>query len=222
MVICISNILEPQTLQALREALAPRILFEDGVVSAGAGAAVVKANLQGRADAAVIRGACEKIRSSLLEHEVVRTAALPTAVARVLINRYEADMGYGWHSDEPFIENVRTDLSFTVFLSDPASYEGGALEITSSAGTEVIKLDAGSVLLYSSGDLHQVQTVTSGIRLAAVGWLQSRIRSSEQRTLQFELANTLSSLPAAERTAAMELAAIRHKLVRMWSDSTPK
>ena len=220
--ICIGNVIDAAELHALQEALAARALYENGASTAGAGAAAVKANLQGRPASSLVRGACEKVRRSLLANETLCAAALPVAFARVMINRYETGMGYGWHSDESFIDGVRTDLSFTLFLSDPASYDGGALEIASSGGTDVFKLDAGSALVYSSGDLHRVENVTRGVRLAAVGWIQSRIRSTEQRELQFNLASTLAKLAPSQAEAASELAATRHKLLRMWSDSTHK
>lgn len=220
MKLCISNVLDAAELQAISQALADQALFGNGAATAGAGAAAVKHNLQGRSDAAVVRGICEKVQRALSNHPTVTAAALPCAFARVMVNSYRSGMHYGWHSDEAFIDHVRTDLSFTLFLSEPDSYEGGALEVRSAAGDESFKLPAGSAVLYSSGDLHQVTPVTAGTRLAAVGWIQSQIRSSDQRALQFELAAALADLSPGDAATRTKLAAIRHKLLRMWSDPT--
>lgn len=223
--ITIADVLDSAELAAVRDALADDGLFVDGAATAGAGARAVKSNLQGRAVAPPIKAICEKVRRSLLDNQVFSTAALPVRFARVMVSRYEPGMGYGWHTDEALIDNTRTDLSFTLFLSDLASYEGGALEITNSSGTEALRLPAGSVVVYSSGDLHRVTEVTRGQRLAVVGWVQSRIRRSDQRELQFKLAAVRADVNAqagntnSSPNAAVELAGIRQELLRMWSES---
>jgi len=178
----------------------------------------MKHNLQARTDAGPVRAVTEKVQRALTEHPVFATAALPLKFARVLVSRYEAGMGYGWHADQALIDGVRTDLSFTLFLSGPGSYGGGALEIRRSAGTEEFRLPAGSAVVYSSGDVHRVTEVTSGERLAVVGWIQSRLRSSEQREVQFNLATAAAAVQSQQPEVAVELAGIRQQLLRMWSE----
>ncbi len=232
MMITIADVLGPAEVEAARLALAERPgtnpdmagpaaknrLFIDGGATAGAGARRVKFNLQGRSDAPPIRAVAEKVRRALLANEIFSTAALPVSFARVMVSLYEPGMSYGWHTDEAFIDNRRTDLSFTLFLSDPGSYSGGALEITNTAGVDAIRLPAGGLVLYSSGDLHRVTEVTAGQRLAVVGWVQSRIRSREQRELQFKLAAARAEIQALAPDTALALAGMRQELLRMWSD----
>lgn len=221
MMITIADVLGAAELAAIREALAPPELFADGAATAGPGARAVKANLQARPEAGPTRAVTEKVRRALADHPVFAAAAQPAAFSRILVSRYKPGMSYGWHADEALIDQRRTDLAFTLFLSEPDSYDGGALEITSSAGTEAFRLSAGSAIVYSCGDLHQVAEVTRGERLAVVGWIQSRIRSSEQRELQFKLATALAAVQRQQPDVAVELAGIRQQLLRMWSEVDP-
>ena len=218
MMITIADVLGAAEIEAVRETLA-EAPFVDGAATAGAGARGVKSNLQGRADAPPIKAVAEKVRRALENNTVFSSAALPVRFARTLVSRFDPGMSYGWHTDEAFIDNVRTDLSFTLFLSDPESYDGGALELNSSAGNEVVRLAAGHAVVYSSGDLHRVTEVTRGQRLAVVGWLQSKIRASEQLELQFKLAAARAEIQASAPETALALAGIRQQLLRMWSDS---
>ncbi len=218
MMITIADVLGAAEIEAVRETLA-EAPFVDGAATAGAGARGVKSNLQGRADAPPIKAVAEKVRRALENNTVFSSAALPVRFARTLVSRFDPGMSYGWHTDEAFIDNVRTDISFTLFLSDPESYDGGALELNSSAGNEVVRLAAGHAVVYSSGDLHRVTEVTRGQRLAVVGWLQSKIRASEQLELQFKLAAARAEIQASAPETALALAGIRQQLLRMWSDS---
>jgi len=215
--ITIADVLGAAEIEAAREALldAP---FVDGVATAGSGARGVKNNLQARADAPAVRAVTEKVRRALENNPVFSAAALPVRFARILVSRFDPGMNYGWHTDEAFIDNVRTDLSFTLFLSDPANYDGGALELTNSAGNDEVRLAAGHAVVYSGGDLHRVTEVSQGQRLAVVGWLQSRIRSSEQLELQFKLATAQAGVQTTAPEVALALAGIRQQLLRMWSD----
>jgi PKHD-type hydroxylase len=139
MMITIADVLDSAEIQAACEILedAP---FADGGSTAGGGARAVKSNLQGRSDASSIKAVTEKARRALEANSVFAAAALPVRFARTLVSRYEPGMSYGWHTDQAFIDNVRTDLSFTLFLSDLASYDGGALELTNSTGEDLIRL----------------------------------------------------------------------------------
>jgi PKHD-type hydroxylase len=128
-----------------------------------------------------------KVEQALLHHEVFVAAARPKRLVRLLISRYEPGMTYGTHVDDALMDGVRPDLSFTLFLSDPATYEGGALVIEDTYGERMVKLPAGELILYPSTTLHRVDPVTSGVRLAAVGWVRSYVRDPEHREILFDL-----------------------------------
>lgn len=217
MMITIADVLDAPEVEAAVEAL-EAATFVDGAVTAGAGARAVKSNLQGRSDAPAVKAVTEKVRRTLLANSLFCAAALPVHMGRMLVSRYEKGMHYGWHTDEAFIDGIRTDLSFTLFLSDLTSYDGGALELANSAGTDSIRLPAGHVVVYASGDTHQVTEVTRGQRLAVVGWLQSRIRSSELRELQFDLAVAQADVQDLKPETALAIGGVRQRLLRMWSD----
>lgn len=123
----------------------------------------------------------------LLRHPLVQSAALPVRVHGLLFSRSEPGKGYGRHVDNAFMAGGRSDLSFTLFLSDPSGYEGGALVLVSPSAAEAVRLPAGHALVYPSTLLHRVEPVTQGERLVAVGWILSRVRDADQRELLFEL-----------------------------------
>ena len=129
-------------------------------------------------------------------------------------------MEYGSHVDDALMNGIRTDVSFTLFLSDPDSYDGGALVIESSGGEDDIKLPAGSLVAYPSTTLHRVQPVTKGARLAAVGWARSFIRDPARRELLFDLDTARQSLFAREgKTAEFDLLSkSTANLLRMWAE----
>ena len=130
------------------------------------------------------------VTDALRSHEVVRAAALPLRIVPPLLSRYAHRERYGNHVDDPVMQThrpVRTDLSVTVFLSDPASYEGGELVIVTPAGEDAIKLPAGDAVLYPSTTLHRVEPVTRGERFVAVTWIQSLVRDAAIRDILFDL-----------------------------------
>ena len=220
MLICLENILDRTEVKAVGELLKKKDLFESGEVTAGTRARRMKSNLHGRTSAAEISGVTEKIRSVLNKNKLFNNIAIPAKIGRILISRYEAGMKYDVHYDEPFIDRLRTDLSFTVFLTDPDTYVGGELEIDSPSGAQAIKLPAGCAVIYPSDRLHAVLPITDGTRLTAVAWVQSRIRSSEQRQLLFELADTTTRLETsgAQTSEITSLKHLRNNLLRMWSE----
>ena len=110
-----------------------------------------------------------------------RLAVRPKALAPLMFSAYEHGMEYGSHVDDALMQGMRTDVSFTLFLSDPESYDGGELVIESAAGEDAVKLAAGSLVAYPSTTLHRVAPVTRGVRLAAVGWARSFVRDGAQR-----------------------------------------
>lgn len=195
-------------------------LYGSGAATVGAAAKRAKSNLQGDTQHPEVRGVIDKARSGLREHPQFETFALPLKFGRVMLNRYEPGMAYGSHFDAAFIDGVRTDLSFTLFLSDPGSYRGGELAIYSPAGSQEVKLPAGCAVVYPSDSLHAVKPVEEGTRLAVVGWVQSRIQSAEQRQLLFELTQATTQADAAtdiDSHAITRLRHVRNNLLRMWS-----
>jgi PKHD-type hydroxylase len=218
---CIDGVLDAPTLAAVREQLEDADLFSSGAATASGRARQVKHNLQGIAGAKAVRGVTGLLERKLLGHPVFRAAARPRKLARLLLSRYEAGMGYGSHIDAPQIDGVRTDVSFTLFLSEPDGYSGGELVIESGAGEDALKLPAGALVCYPSSFRHRVNPVGEGLRLVAVGWLQSEVRSAEQRALLFALDSALARLEQApgDPGALGELANIRANLQRMWLDA---
>jgi PKHD-type hydroxylase len=137
-----------------------------------------------------------------------------------MFSRYEPGHEYGAHVDDPLMAGKRSDVSFTLFLSDPASYEGGELVLDTPLGEEAIKLDPGSVFIYPATLLHRVAPVTRGVRLAAVGWVRSYIRDAAQRELLFDLETARRRLFDREGKSADGdlLARCAANLQRMWCE----
>jgi PKHD-type hydroxylase len=220
MFIRIAEVLDAAGLRAVRGALDDPALFEDGRRTAGWHAREVKRNLQATRSSSLTQGVLRKIEQALLGHEVFVAAARPKRLVRLLISRYEPGMTYGTHVDDALMEGVRTDLSFTLFLSEPDSYEGGALVIEDSYGERPIKLPAGELILYPSTTLHRVEPLSSGVRLAAVGWVRSYVRDPGRREILFDLETALRQLHAKEGKSAIfdALVKTRTNLLRLWAE----
>ena len=216
----IDNALDRHTLDAVVETLQDPALFEDGSKTAKGAARAVKNNEQARSDIDVIRGAQKIVQKALLNHPDLKAAALPLKIARLTFSRYTAGMQYGAHVDDPFIHGARTDLSFTLFLSAPDTYVGGDLVVIQNDGEETVKLPQGSLYLYPSSSLHYVAPVETGVRLAAVGWIQSRVRLDEHRSILFDLYQAIQRLPNTDefRDTRLKLLRARNSLVRLWAD----
>lgn len=220
MLTCIEGVLDRATLDAVREQLWDPAHFAPGAETAAGRARAVKHNLQGRSGDARVKGVTNLLRRTLLEHPVFLSAARPLELARLLISRYDEGMGYGSHIDAPRIDGVRTDVSFTLFLSDPGEYSGGELVLESGAGEDAVKLPAGALVCYPASYLHRVEPVTGGSRLVAVGWARSEVRSAERRALLFGLDSALARLAEnpGDPAAVAELTNVRANLLRMWTD----
>ncbi len=218
MLLQIADCLEAPDLEAVVETAA-RAGFTSGHSTAGRVARTVKHNLQAE-DSAEIRGLLELVERRLRANPLVQSAARPKAFVKLLLSRYEPGMAYGSHVDNALMQGRRTDLSFTLFLSDPGSYEGGELIMEDSSGERAWKPAAGSLLLYPSTTLHRVAEVTGGERLAVVGWIESRVRSAEQRELLFDLERAMSSeYDARGKTDQYDrLSKCFNNLMRMWLD----
>jgi PKHD-type hydroxylase len=226
MMLNIPGVLTPHQVGQFRAALdtAP---WPDGGRTAGHLAARVKTNLQLPHDhpAAVRLG--EQVLEALGRNAAFLAAALPLKVLPPLFNRYEGGGAYGSHVDSAICSvpgtphRIRTDVSATLFLSDPASYDGGELVVQDSYGEHRVKLQAGDMVLYPGTSLHHVAPVTRGTRLASFFWVQSLVRDDTQRAMLLELDQAIQQLtPAApDHPALMRLTGVYHNLLRQWSDT---
>src|SRR6266540_3178376 len=219
MQIVIADVLSAEELDTVRAALL-RARFVDGRDTAGFAARLVKNNRQAAASDRSIETVRKLVAERILGNELFRLAVRPKALTPLLFSRYDADMHYGSHVDDALMDGMRTDVSFTLFLSEPDSYDGGELVIESAAGEDAMKLAAGSLLAYPSTSLHRVAAVTRGARLAAVGWARSFIRDAARRELLFDLDTARRALFAREgKSAEFDLIAkSTANLLRMWAE----
>lgn len=197
---------------------AAKLAFADGAATAGWHAKLVKKNEQAHSDGA--RPLLEEAEQAMRAHPVFMAAARPKRFVRMLLSRYKASMEYGLHVDDALMDGERTDLSFTLFLSEPASYEGGALVLSDTYAEREVKLPAGELILYPSTSLHKVTPVTSGERLAIVGWVRSHVRLADDREVLFDLENAISEVFAREGKSALfdTLTKTRSNLLRRFAD----
>jgi PKHD-type hydroxylase len=215
-------VLSPEDLAAVREQMA-ELPWKSGKRTAGAVARGVKENLQADGADSRTQGLERFVAEALRRHPLFEIAARPAKLTRLMFSRYEPGMTYGMHTDDALMgqgeARVRTDLAFTIFLADPASYEGGALTIDSALGEQAIKLDAGDAILYSAGSIHQVAPVTEGVRFAAIGWVQSAVADASQREVLFDLSVTRARLADANtpREELLRLDKAVSNLLRMWA-----
>ena len=219
MLIAIENLLSGAQAALLSNAAAA-LTFSDGKATAGRFAKEVKANDQAVAspDLTAIFAIVEQ---ALAGNPVFRAAARPKAITPLILSRYRTGQTYGMHVDDALMKGLRTDLSFTLFLADPESYDGGALIVEDTFEQRSIKLRAGDMILYPSTTLHSVEPVTRGQRLAVVGWVQSLIRTAEQREMLFDLDQAVETVFAEQGKSALfdKLAKTRSNLLRMWLDA---
>jgi PKHD-type hydroxylase len=216
--------------QALTQALtllagAP---WESGELSAGAQAAQVKNNLQLPATCDAALALQSLVLGALEQHPTFFAATLPKKVFPPLFNRYGGERNaYGSHVDKAVRYapgtgmRVRTDVSCTVFLSDPASYDGGELVIADTFGEQRVKLAAGDAVVYPGTSVHRVEPVTRGVRLAGFFWIESLVRSDEHRRLLFDFDRQVTRLRErhGETDEAVALTGTYHNLLRQWADT---
>lgn len=200
----------------------------DGRATAGLQSAPVKDNAQLPEDSAVARKWGDVVLDALGRSDLFVAAALPNRTFPPLFNRYAGGQSFGTHIDNAIRPvrgtsiKVRTDLSATLFLSDPDTYDGGELVIEGSAGAQAVKLPAGSMILYPASTLHHVTPVTRGQRLASFFWVQSMIRDDGARAILFDLDRTIQRFVAEHghgHAHAIELTGIYHNLVRRWAET---
>lgn len=184
----LNALLDPQTLEnLLKELVSPEADWRPGQESAGWHARGVKHNRQLNRASPLHQRLAAQVSASLESHPLLQAAALPVRIHGLLFSRCGPGEGYGRHVDNAFMAEGRADVSFTLFLKEPATYNGGGLMLESLAGEEEVRLAAGSAIVYPSTLLHRVAPVTGGERLVAVGWIQSRVRDAERRELLFDL-----------------------------------
>lgn len=200
----------------------------DGNVTSGHQSAFAKNNMQLPQDSPVARKIGEFIQGVLAAHPLFISAALPAKVFPPLFNRYSEGQAFGTHVDNSIRHlkgtsfRIRSDLSATLFLSEPEDYDGGELTIEDTFGVQKVKLPAGHMVLYPSSSLHHVTPVTRGVRVSSFFWLESMVRDDSQRTLLFQLDKTIQKLVmdrGNDDTEVISLTGIYHNLLRMWADS---
>ncbi len=197
--------------------------WSSGKRTAGAAARGVKENLQADGSDARVQGLERFVADALRHHPMFDIAARPARITRLLFSRYEPGMTYGAHTDDALMgaseDKLRTDLAFTIFLAELSSYEGGGLVVDSALGEQDFRLEAGDAILYPAGSIHHVAPVTSGARLAAVGWIQSFVPDGAQREILFDLSVTRARLAqaGAAREDLLPLDKSISNLLRMWA-----
>lgn len=206
-----------------------RAPWEDGRLTAGSQSAQAKNNEQLREDCDETRAAQQLLLRGLERHQTFFSAALPKQISPPLFNRYGgAANAFGNHVDSAvrYLRNgtgrVRTDVSCTLFLSDPADYDGGELVIEDTYGEQRVKLGAGDLVLYPGTSVHRVEPVTRGARVASYFWIQSMVRSDEQRRLLYDMDNHLRHLRGKfgeTDPGVIGLTSTYHNLLRMWLDT---
>lgn len=215
-----AEVLSREELLAIRQGLdaAP---FRDGRVTAGPTAERVKQNEQARGDDPGVIALARRVRLALEVHPLVRTWIRPVRWSPPMFARYGPGQRYGLHNDNAVVYDeggwpVRTDISFTLFLSEPDSYDGGALVIRDPAGDRHFRPEAGWAVFYPTGQLHGVTPVTRGERLVCVGWLQSLVRRADRRELLFDLEQVRSGVDAGDGPLFLDKAIAN--LLRMWGE----
>ncbi len=189
------QLLNSEELEILKKKLGEKDLFwEDGKKTAGKQAAQVKKNLQLRRDSDLSKKFSNLIIKKILSNELIKSFSLPKKVHGTFFSKSVEGMKYGVHIDNPYMSSGRADLSFTIFLSSKDNYEGGALIIEDFNSEEKFKLNAGEIIIYPSTYLHSVEEVFEGERLVFVGWIESYIKSIEEREYLFDLDAAARSL----------------------------
>lgn len=206
--------------------------WADGKITAGHQSAKAKHNLQLPEGHPIAQQLAAMILDALQQNPLFISAALPLKIFPPLFNCYQSGGHFGLHVDNAIrdvrsldgqrvIERVRTDISATLFLSEPDEYEGGELLIEDTYGAKSVKLPAGHMILYPSTSLHKVNPVTQGARIASFFWIQSLVRDDAQRTVLFDLDQSIQQLNtvATEHPSLVQLTGVYHNLLRMWSNA---
>ena len=234
MLLRIPQALLPDELAQVRELILAAD-WADGRITAGSQSGTVKNNRQLPEDLPAAQQARHIVSRALARNPQFVTGALPKSVYPPLFNRYGGGSNYfGDHIDNAVrthaatARHVRTDISCTLFLSDPASYDGGELVVQDTYGEQRIKFDAGDMVMYPGTSVHRVEAVTRGERLACFFWIESMVRADAQRRLLYEMDMAITSLRqqalkatsggASESPEVVRLTGCYHNLMRMWAD----
>jgi PKHD-type hydroxylase len=220
MLTTIENVLTPEALASIR-ALAAEAEFEDGRASATGWAKDVKFNRQIRDEGSAAQQAERILTKALVSNETLRTFTLPAVMQRPRLTRYAEKMNYGYHVDSAFMGEpmARTDVSVTLFISEPSDYDGGELIVDGGWGRMSIKLPAGALVAYPATTLHRVAPVTRGERLVALTWIKSRVRRHDQRELLVDVERLRDAIENGSAQNSIELIAkLRENLHRLWFD----
>jgi PKHD-type hydroxylase len=225
MILKIANVLSPQQLEQCRQALL-HADWVDGRTTAGHVAAQAKQNQQLPLDHPLARELGELILQQLASEPTFIAAALPARILPPRFNQYTDGGTYGNHIDNAIFsvpgtgQRLRSDISCTLFFSDPDDYDGGELVIEDTFGTQSVKLPAGHMVVYPGSSLHRVTPVTRGTRLASFFWVQSLVREDHRRRLLWELDQSIQALAAdgTNHDSISKLTGVYHNLIREWSN----
>lgn len=221
----------PQVLSKAQVAAGKELLlaadWADGNVTAGYQSAQAKHNLQLPESSREAQQLGELVLQALAVNKLFMSAALPLKIFPPLFNCYQGGQSFGVHVDNAIRQvpgtpvKVRTDLSMTLFFSEPDEYDGGELVIEDTFGAHKVKLAAGDMVLYPSTSLHKVTPVTRGRRLASFFWLQSMVASDEKRSLLFDMDMAIQSLrqQLADSQEIVQLTGVYHNLLRQWAQT---
>jgi PKHD-type hydroxylase len=223
MLLHVPKVLTPDEVTVMREALG-RAEWTDGRETVGSQGAQVKRNEQLPESSPVRQELGAKILAALARNSLYFSACLPLRTLPPRFNRYRGGGEYGFHVDGAVMalgaDHIRSDVSCTVFLSEPDSYDGGELVVSDTYGEHEIKLPAGDLIVYPSSSLHRVTPVTRGERLASFFWVQSMVREDSERRMLFELDTSIEMLrrTGANTDAVLQLTNVYHNLLRRWSE----
>jgi PKHD-type hydroxylase len=222
MLLKIEGLLSAAELAQLRTQLAD-VKFEDGRTTAGVAVRDVKHNLQSAAQDQALAEPQQLLGAALVRNELFSQWVLPRRLLPPMFNRYDSGMDYGGHVDNAVMgggDPLRADVSITVFLTDPADYDGGELVINSDGEPQSVKLAAGSAVIYPSTSIHKVQKVTRGSRLCGVTWAQSFVRDEPRREMLYELMQVArwARGVAPGSAEAMKISKLRANLMRLWAE----
>ena len=225
MMLHIPEVLTPEQVARCREVMM-KADWVDGNVTAGHQSRKVKYNLQLPEESETAHELGDMVRKALYRSPLFMSAVLPQQVFPPLFNRYDAGMTFGAHVDNAirgYLDTplqIRTDISATLFISEPADYDGGELVVADTYGQHSVKLPAGDMIVYPGTSLHHVTPITRGSRIASFFWIQSMVRSDAQRSLLFDLDTAIIKLSRdhPEHPSVVELTAVYHNLLRQWSE----
>ncbi|MEW8084212.1 MAG: Fe2+-dependent dioxygenase [Candidatus Thiodiazotropha endolucinida] len=223
MLVEIDDLLQQAQLDKIDQILA-QAEFVDGKLTAGKAAQRVKNNQELKGEPRQMELLIRILTSAMANNATFRSAVLPYRMADPIFARYQPGMTYGDHVDDPLMglsgQRFRSDVSMTIFLREPETYEGGELVVGTTFGEKRVKLPAGSAVIYPSSSLHHVAEVTKGERLVALAWIQSYVRDPAQRELLYELdqarEHLLATAPDTESTGLVDKSYAN--LLRMWGD----